>query len=575
MPRGSSPTPRNAPASHTGTPGISSRTGKRSSACRSSRRPRAAARALRPWASGCSGPANAPRRASSPSSRTSPRSSPTRSTNRSRSLTGLVVHASHDFAIAGLRDLSASTRAAIGLQYKGSFDALASLRRGECDLAGFHVPEGPLGALMTRRYSECLPPEGYRLIKFVTRAQGLIVRAGNPKSIRASRRPLPPRRSHGQPPAGVGHARAAGIHDLLPRPRPLAHAGLRHRGDHARRRGRAHRGQPGRCRIRCAGRRRAISPRLPAAVPRALPARLPRRGLRHPTDARDWSPRSRATNSARWSLRSQATMRAMRARCSRDSSRRRPIPAPDTREGRARARRLPRGAGARRRRASLARIHRRCRAARSRFPIASSACTPRARPPPCSSSRSRPTRSSAGRAHFRDDETAWVPKKYAELPELGRLTGRGNTANVEVVLKAKPDLIVDIGSTSATFASLADRVQSQTGIPYVLLDGRLETTPQQIEKLADRARRAERGRELAGYATRLIDELQEKIAAMPADKRPEVYYARGPQGLQTGPRGLDQRGDDRVPRREERGGRRTRRPHQRGARAGRAVGSAR
>ena len=96
----------------------------------------------------------------------------------------LVVHASHDFAIAGLREMSASSRATIGLQYKGSFDALASLRRGECDVAGFHLPEGPLGALMAQRYAECLPAAGFKLIRFVTRAQGLIVRAGNPKSIK-------------------------------------------------------------------------------------------------------------------------------------------------------------------------------------------------------------------------------------------------------------------------------------------------------------------------------------------------------------------------------------------------------
>ena len=86
---------------------------------------------------------------------------------------------------------------------------------------------------------------------------------------------------------------------------------------------------------------------------------------------------------------------------------------------------------------------------------------------------------------FRENEAAWIDEKYAKLPELGRLTGRGNTANPEVIgLKAKPDLIVDMGSTNATFASLADRVQQQTGIPYILLDGRLDSTPQQIEKLA-------------------------------------------------------------------------------------------
>ena len=135
---------------------------------------------------------------------------------------------------------------------------------------------------------------------------------------------------------------------------------------------------------------------------------------------------------------------------------------------------------------------------------------------------------------FRDNEKPWVPDKYANLPELGRLTGRGGSANVEVVLREKPDLIVDIGSTAATFASLADRVQQQTGIPYVLLDGRLETTPQQIEKLAKVLGVEARGKELADYSRTLIDGLQVKIATVPEAKRPEVYYARGPQGLVTG-----------------------------------------
>lgn len=135
---------------------------------------------------------------------------------------------------------------------------------------------------------------------------------------------------------------------------------------------------------------------------------------------------------------------------------------------------------------------------------------------------------------FRANEAEWIAEKYARLPELGRLTGRGNTANVEVVLREKPDVVVDVGSTAATFASLADRVQAQTGIPYVLLDGRLESTVPQIEKMAAVLGVPERGRELAAYARRLIEGLQSKIAAIPADKRPQVYYARGPQGLTTG-----------------------------------------
>ena len=72
----------------------------------------------------------------------------------------------------------------------------------------------------------------------------------------------------------------------------------------------------------------------------------------------------------------------------------------------------------------------------------------------------------------RPEECVYMLPDICTRPEVGRITGRGNTANLEVVLALKPDLILDVGSTSATFVSLADRVQEQTGIPYALLDGR-------------------------------------------------------------------------------------------------------
>ncbi len=103
----------------------------------------------------------------------------------SEALPTLVMQASHDFAVAGLGEISSAAGVSVDLQYKGSFDALAALRRGECDIAGFHVPIGRLGELMQQRYAECLSLEDHRLISFVTRTQGLIVRPGNPKNIAA------------------------------------------------------------------------------------------------------------------------------------------------------------------------------------------------------------------------------------------------------------------------------------------------------------------------------------------------------------------------------------------------------
>lgn len=135
------------------------------------------------------------------------------------------------------------------------------------------------------------------------------------------------------------------------------------------------------------------------------------------------------------------------------------------------------------------------------------------------------------------DEAAFLPPRYAALPELGRLTGRGNTANVEVVLRARPDLIVDSGAVAPTFASLADRVQAQTGVPYLLLDGRFDRLPQTLRTLGALIADAQRTEDLAAYVERTLATAGARVARVPEQARPRVYYARGPNGLQSAPPG--------------------------------------
>ena len=135
---------------------------------------------------------------------------------------------------------------------------------------------------------------------------------------------------------------------------------------------------------------------------------------------------------------------------------------------------------------------------------------------------------------FRHAERPFVAPKYADLPTLGRLTGRGNTASVEVVLAAKPDLIVDYGSVTPTFASLADRVQQQIGIPYVLLDGAFDRIAVSMRTIGALTGEVERAEALARYASDTVGEITRRVEAIPQAKRPRVYYARGPRGLDTG-----------------------------------------
>jgi iron complex transport system substrate-binding protein len=137
------------------------------------------------------------------------------------------------------------------------------------------------------------------------------------------------------------------------------------------------------------------------------------------------------------------------------------------------------------------------------------------------------------RAH-RVEECEFLGADACSKPEVGRITGRGNTANLEVVLSLKPDLILDIGTINDTYVSLATRVQEQTGISYALLDGRFDAMVATYRKLGELTRRPADADAVARYAEETIATIKGRIDRIPADGRPRVYYARGPRGLETG-----------------------------------------
>src|SRR5258707_3043798 len=131
----------------------------------------------------------------------------------------------------------------------------------------------------------------------------------------------------------------------------------------------------------------------------------------------------------------------------------------------------------------------------------------------------------------RPEECAYMLPEICTRPEVGRITGRGNTANLETVLALKPDLILDVGSTSATFVSLADRVQEQTGIPYALLDGRFSGIASTYRSLGELIGRAEAAEKLARYTEDTLKTILGRVESAATNARPRAYYARGPNAL--------------------------------------------
>lgn len=101
----------------------------------------------------------------------------------SKDQTALRIHASHGFAIQSLREFLSRKHIPVELKYRGSGEALASLCRGTCDIAAFHVPIGELQEKALKQFMASLKPNSQRLIHLATRRQGIMVQHGNPLDI--------------------------------------------------------------------------------------------------------------------------------------------------------------------------------------------------------------------------------------------------------------------------------------------------------------------------------------------------------------------------------------------------------
>lgn len=94
----------------------------------------------------------------------------------------LVIHASHDLALAQLLEAPAlGEKLELDLHFHGSLENLVALSRGRCDLAGFHVAEQE----SVPQFARLLKPGVHKLIGVAVREQGLMVTRGNPKDIQS------------------------------------------------------------------------------------------------------------------------------------------------------------------------------------------------------------------------------------------------------------------------------------------------------------------------------------------------------------------------------------------------------
>ncbi|MEH6443634.1 MAG: substrate-binding domain-containing protein [Oceanospirillaceae bacterium] len=102
-----------------------------------------------------------------------------------RSLKGvkplLNVYASFGYAVELLPNFAENYQ--LNLQYKEVEEALIALNRGQCDVAGFHLPVELRDAKYLTKYLRHLRPRAHKIVRFITRRMGLMVSTENKHNI--------------------------------------------------------------------------------------------------------------------------------------------------------------------------------------------------------------------------------------------------------------------------------------------------------------------------------------------------------------------------------------------------------
>ena len=97
----------------------------------------------------------------------------------------VLIHASHDIALLKLKE-RLDPHLALDLRFEGSVTSLDRLARGECDIAGFHLPDPPglLGPMLSE-FSTRLNRREHYVVTLLSRHQGLMVAKSSARRVRS------------------------------------------------------------------------------------------------------------------------------------------------------------------------------------------------------------------------------------------------------------------------------------------------------------------------------------------------------------------------------------------------------
>ena len=137
---------------------------------------------------------------------------------------------------------------------------------------------------------------------------------------------------------------------------------------------------------------------------------------------------------------------------------------------------------------------------------------------------------------YTEEELRYLPAGTENLIYMGSLSG-GGEIDREMLLKQDIQLIIDCSGTtlSAADVSTAEKLESQTNIPALCIDGSFDNIRTAYKLLGEILGAEERAGEIATYLERVYNDVTAATADIPDSEKVRLYYAEGPLGLQTEP----------------------------------------
>lgn len=137
---------------------------------------------------------------------------------------------------------------------------------------------------------------------------------------------------------------------------------------------------------------------------------------------------------------------------------------------------------------------------------------------------------------FPEESAGYIPDRYRHLPKFGQFYGKNVSMNLEALVLAAPDVIVDIGEAKENIVSDMDELQQQLGIPVVFIEATLDTMEETFLLLGELTGDKHRSERLAAYCKSAIEQADAIRGSIGVEDMVSVYIAMGENGLSTNAR---------------------------------------